>query len=324
MALTPELASSFARTALANVVREYPAKLDHVLRDAADVRSPRALHPAFYGSFDWHSCVHMHWSLARVRRLFPALAERPAIDATFDAHLTAANIAAECAYLARPESAAFERTYGWAWLLALAQELRDTQWSGALAPLAAAFAARYLDYLPRQRYPLRQGLHANSAFGVALAIDFADACGHAELRAACTGAALRWFARDRDAPVHWEPSGIDFLSPALMEADLMRRVLPPDAFASWLDAFLPRMTFAPVPVDDRSDGYIVHLDGLNLSRAWCMRGIADALPVSDPRVSALHSSAEGHVRVGMEGLANADYVGAHWLATFAMLALTTS
>jgi hypothetical protein len=263
----------------------------------------------------------MHWTLARLRRLFPALAERPAIDATFDAHLTPANIAAECAYLARPESAAFERTYGWAWLLALAQELRDTQWSGALAPLAAAFAARYLDYLPRQRYPLRQGLHANSAFGVALAIDFADACGHAELRAACTGAALRWFARDRDAPVHWEPSGIDFLSPALMEADLMRRVLPPNDFPGWLDAFLPRMTFAPVRVDDRSDGYIVHLDGLNLSRAWCMRGIAGALPASDARVAALRSSAESHAQAGMQGVASADYAGAHWLATFAMLAL---
>jgi hypothetical protein len=321
MALTPELASSFARTALANVVREYPAKLDHVLRDAGDVRGPRALHPAFYGSFDWHSCVHMHWTLARVRRLVPSLPERTAIDAAFDAHLSSVNVAGECAYLARPESAAFERTYGWAWLLALARELTGTPWSGALAPLADAFVARYLDYLPRQRYPLRQGLHANSAFGLALAIDFADATGHATLRAACTDAALRWFAGDRDAPVHWEPSGIDFLSPALMEADLMRRVLPSHEFPQWLDAFLPRMTFAPVPVDDRGDGYIVHLDGLNLSRAWCMHGIADALPASHPQAGALRASAESHLQAGMQGVASADYAGAHWLVTFAVLAL---
>jgi hypothetical protein len=323
MALTPELASSFARTALQNVVREYPAKLDHVMRDARDVRSPRALHPAFYGSFDWHSCVHMHWTLARVRRLFPSLAERPAIDATFDAHFTSANIAAECAYLARPESAAFERTYGWAWLLALAGELIGTPWSAPLAPLADAVVARYLDYLPRQRYPLRQGLHANSAFGLALAVDFADATVHASLRAACTDAASRWFAGDRDAPVHWEPSGIDFLSPALMEADLMRRVLPHDGFPRWLDAFLPQLAFTPVPVDDRSDGYIVHLDGLNLSRAWCMRGVAEALPAADPRAGALRASAASHLRAGMEGVASADYAGAHWLATFAVLAVTS-
>jgi hypothetical protein len=293
------------------------------MRDAGDVLGPRALHPAFYGSFDWHSCVHMHWTLARVRRVFPSLAERPAIDAAFDAHFTISNIATECAYLARPEAAAFERTYGWAWLLALARELIGTQWAPALAPLADAFVARYLDYLPRQRYPLRQGLHPNSAFGLALAIDFADATGRASLRAACNDAALRWFGGDRDAPVQWEPSGIDFLSPALMEADLMRRVLPRDEFARWLDAFLPRVAFTPVRVDDRSDGYIVHLDGLNLSRAWCMRGIADALPAGDPRAGALRTSAASHLRAGMEGVASADYAGAHWLATFAVLALTS-
>jgi hypothetical protein len=323
MALTAELASSFARIALANVVREYPAKLDHVLRRPDDVRSPRALHPAFYGSFDWHSCVHMHWTLARVRRLHPSLPERAAIDAVFDAHLAVRNIEAECAYLARPESEAFERTYGWAWLLELARELSGERWSAALAPLADAFVARYLDYLPRQRYPLRQGLHPNSAFGLALAIDYADAAGRSALRAACNDAALRWFAHDRDAPVHWEPSGIDFLSPALMEADLMRRVLAPSDFSRWLGGFLPSVeAFAPVTVDDRSDGYIVHLDGLNLSRAWCMQGIARALPQSDPRGVALRALAARHLDAGMQGLASAEYVGSHWLATFATLALT--
>jgi hypothetical protein len=323
MALTAELASSFARTALANVAREYPAKLDHVLGDCDDVRGPRALHPAFYGSFDWHSCVHMHWTLARVRRLQPSLPERAAIDDVFDAHFTVRNVEAECDYLARPESAAFERTYGWAWLLELARELIEERWSRVLAPLADAFVVRYLDYLPRQRYPLRHGLHPNSAFGLAFAIDYADATRHAGLRAACTDAAMRWFAHDRDAPVQWEPSGIDFLSPVLMEADLMRRVLATDEFARWLDAFLPGgCTLAPVTVDDRSDGYIVHLDGLNLSRAWCMQGIARALPARDPRGAALRASAATHLAAGMQGLASADYVGAHWLATFATLALT--
>jgi len=323
MTLAAELASTFARTALANVTREYPAKLDHVLGGPGDVLGPRALHPAFYGSFDWHSCVHMHWTLARVRRLHPTMPERAAIDAAFDTHFTPGNIEAECGYLARPESAAFERTYGWAWLLELARELRGTRWSSALAPLADAIVARYLDYLPRQRYPLRQGLHANSAFGLAFALDFADATGHAGLRTACAGTAMRWFAHDRDAPLHWEPAGIDFLSPALMEAELMRRVLEADALARWLDAFLPGDgAFAPVGVDDRSDGYIVHLDGLNLSRAWCMRGIAGALPQGDRRVAPLRASATQHLDAGMQGLASGDYAGAHWLATFATLALT--
>jgi hypothetical protein len=323
MALAPELASSFARTALANVAQEYPAKLDHVMRGPADVRGPRELHPAFYGSFDWHSCVHMHWTLARVRRLHPSLPERAAIEDVFDAHLTVGNIQAECAYLARPESAAFERTYGWAWLLELARELRGERWSAVLQPLADAFAARYVDYLPRQRYPLRQGLHANSAFGLAFALDYADVASDAVLRAACVDAAHRWFARDHDAPVGWEPSGIDFLSPSLMEADLMRRVLAADDYVRWLDAFLPHgPALAPVVVDDRSDGYIVHLDGLNLSRAWCMRGIAGALPADDPRVATLRACAAEHLDAGMRGLASGDYAGAHWLATFATLALT--
>lgn len=327
----PDLAASFARVALANVVREYPGKPDHVLASEADVRAPRALHPAFYGSFDWHSCVHMHWLLARVARLHPGLAEVRAIDAVFDRHLTARTIAQECAYLARPESRAFERTYGWAWLLELARELRGTRWQPVLAPLADAFVARYLDYLPRQRYPLRQGVHANSAFGIAFALDYARAAGAADLEGACVAAARRWFAHDRDVPAAWEPSGADFLSPALMEGALMQRVLAAGDFAAWLDAFLPGIAaqapvalFAPAHVDDRSDGFIVHLDGLNLSRAWCMRTIARALPEGDPRAAALRNSAQAHLDAGLAGLASGDYAGSHWLATFATLAMTAS
>lgn len=320
-----ERASAFARIALANVGREYPAKLDHVMESPADVRGPRELHPAFFGSFDWHSCVHMHWLLARLRKMHPALPERAAIDDAFDRHLTRDNVAAECAYLARPASLAFERTYGWAWLLALSRELRSTRWSETLAPLADAIVQRYVDYLPRQRYPLRHGLHANSAFGLVFAMDYA----HPALRAACDAAARRWFETDRDVPAAWEPSGTDFLSPSLTEADLMRRVLAREDFSAWLDAFLPRLAdgapaslFTPVVVDDRSDGQLVHLDGLNFARAWSMRSIASALPPQDRRAGALRRAADAHEAAGLAGLASEDYGGRHWLATFAVLAAT--
>jgi hypothetical protein len=331
--LQASLAVSFATLALGNVVREFPGKPDHVLASVADARTPREWHPAFYGSFDWHSCVHMHWLLARLLRLFPDFPPRASIIEVFDRHLTAANIAQECAYLARPESRAFERTYGWAWLLELAHELvrggdPSRRWSHALAPLAEALVARYLDYLPRQRYPLRHGLHANSAFGLAFALDYARAARRDDLEAACVQAASRWFAADRDVPAAWEPSGIDFLSPALMEADLMRRVLSSAEYPTWLEAFLPGIAaaepgslFAPALVDDRSDGYIVHLDGLNLSRAWCMRGIAGALPAGDPRAASLLAAANVHLAAGLAGVASGDYAGEHWLATFAVLAL---
>jgi len=326
---------AFAQVALGNVVREYPAKQDHVLADAGDVRGPRDLHPAFYGSFDWHSCVHMHWLLARVRRLFPRLPLRDTIETVLDLHLTPASIAAECAYFARPQARAFERTYGWAWLLELAHELaradddHAARWHRALAPLAGLVAQRYLEYLPYQRYPLRYGLHANSAFGLAFALDWARATGHAALAAACGAAAQRWFGADRDVPAAWEPSGIDFLSPSLMEADLMRRVLDADAYAGWLAAFLPglagddaQLLFTPAVVDDRSDGYIVHLDGLNFARAWNLRGIVAALAPHDARIASLRHVAALHLAAGLDGIGSGDYGGEHWLATFATLALT--
>ena len=334
-ALSAALASRLARIALRNVRTEYPNKPDHVVAAPGDVRTSRELHPAFYGSYDWHSCVHMHWLLARLRRLHPGIPERADIAAVFDEHLTDDAIAAECAYLARPQAKAFERTYGWAWLLELARELGQDDDSDArrraraLAPLAEAFAARYLDYLPRARYPVRHGMHPNSAFGLAFAIDYARAAGAGALEDACVSRALAWFSADRDAPVAWEPSGADFLSPALMEADLMRRVLPHGRYGAWLAAFLPGLArrepatlYAPAEVTDRADPQIVHLDGLNLSRAWCMRGIAHALAPGDVRVSALRAAAVRHVAAGLSGLESADYMGAHWLATFAVLAMT--
>ena len=333
--LTPEIASRLARVALANLRTEYPTRQDHVIAGPDDLRSSRELHPAFHGSYDWHSCVHMHWSLARLRRLGPALPERPAIGRAFDETFADRAVAAECAYLARPHAAAFERTYGWAWLLELARELGQGEdaealrWSRALAPLAEAFAARWLAWLPRARYPIRHGVHPNSAFGLALTIDYARATGERALEEACVAKALEWFGADTDAPASWEPSGADFLSPALMEADLMRRVLPHDRYRDWLSRFLPaleqgapRTLLAPVPVSDRSDPQLVHLDGLNLSRAWCLRGIANALSPDDARTPVLADAARRHLAAGWTGLDSDDYAGAHWLASFALLALS--
>lgn len=333
--LSPALASSFASLALDNVSREYPNKLDHVLDGDADVASPRALHPAFYGSYDWHSCVHMHWLLARLLRIGGDLPQAGAIAATFDAHLGREAIAGEVRYLGRASTQTFERTYGWAWLLKLADELKRSDdprfrgWHANLAPLADAFVARYLDWLPRAAHPLRTGIHQNSAFGLAFALDYARSAADEALSSALEAKALDWYAGDRDYPAAWEPSGTDFFSPALVEADLMRRVLAADAFADWLGAFLPGLAdshpaslFTPAMPTDRSDGQIVHLDGLNLSRAWCFAGIAGVLPAVDRRVLVAQQAHDAHLHAGLHGLASGNYMGAHWLASFAALALT--
>jgi hypothetical protein len=334
MMLDAALAQRFAAVALDNVGREYPNKLDHVMAGDADAATPRALHPAFYGSFDWHSCVHMHWQLARVLRRHPQLPCTAAIAAVFDRHLSDHAIATEVAYLGRAGTASFERTYGWAWLLKLAEEISRgdgaafRRWQASLAPLADAFVARYLDYLPKASHPLRTGMHQNSAFGLAFALDYGRAQRKDALVALCEAKARDWFGADCDYPAAWEPSGSDFLSPALMEADAMRRVLDGGAFSTWLTAFLPGLAagmpatlFTPVVPSDRGDPQIVHLDGLNLARALCFTGIARALPGGDSREPVLQAAASAHLAAGMQGLASDDYMGAHWLATFAVLAL---
>ncbi len=327
-----EFASHAASVALANVTREYPVQPSHVYASAADAVAPRVLHPAFYGSYDWHSSVHMHWLLARVLRLHPAIAERAAIAALFDRHLCADNIAAECAYFARPHTGSFERTYGWAWLLALAHELEAmgaaaARWSAAVAPLAASIVERWTNYLPRAQWPIRHGMHANSAFGLTLALDFARATHHAAFETLIVDRARRWFGADRTAPAAWEPSGADFLSPSLTESALMHRVLAAREYDGWFDGFMPHFAqgepavlFVPVEVSDRGDPQIVHLDGLNLSRAWCFAEIAGAFD-GDARGAAANAAHVRHLAAGLEGLASADYVGGHWLATFAALAM---
>ena len=333
--LPPDLASRFAGIAQYNVVREYPNKLDHVLGSDDDAATPRALHPAFYGSYDWHSCVHMHWLLVHVRRLQPDLPERSAIDALLTRHLSHSNVAAECAYLARPGAQSFERPYGWAWLLKLALELARSDDAVArglganLAPLTEAVVRRYLAFLPKMHYPVRHGVHSNSAFGVMFALDYARHAQRADLESLCEGTIRDWFGADRDAPVAHEPSGADFLSPSLVEADLVRRVLPQAEFATWLSGWLPELAagrpsnlLSPVAVSDRDDPQIVHLDGLNLSRAWSLASIAAGLPDEDMRQQVLRGTAGAHLAAGMTGLASDDYLGAHWLASFAALALS--
>ena len=329
--LDSALASQFARIALGHVTREYPNKLDHALSGPADVLGPRALHPIFFGSFDWHSAVHGHWLLARLYRRFPDMPEAKSIRALLDAQFTKENVAGEVAYLARPYSGGFERPYGWAWLLMLAGELaRHTsaegrQWSENFRPLAEAFAERFLRFLPIATYPVRAGVHSNTAFALLLTRDYARIVGNAKLDALCVEKAKAWYGRDENYR-SLEPSQDEFLSPSLMEAALMRDALS-NEFSGWLARFLPDLTrgepatvFAPATVSDRSDGKIAHLDGLNLSRAWCWRLILDALPAghvlrsrAEKAMTLLTDSALPHVA--------GDYMGEHWLASFALLAL---
>jgi len=327
--LTAEQAETFARIALSHVRREYPNKPDHTLAGPEDVRTPRDLHPIFYGSYDWHSCVHSYWMLARLLRRFPGIAAASAIRGLFDEQLTGEKIAAEGAYLAAPTARGFKRPYGWAWLLKLAEELtcHDRAWGAALAPLAEAFAQRFRDFLPLATYPVRVGAHFNTAFALRMATDYAAATKDATLAALLLETGRRWYGRDRDCPAWGEPGGDDFLSPALVEAECMRCLLPSGEFAPWLDAFLPGIArgepatlFEPATVTDRSDGKIAHLDGLNLSRAWCWRALARAMSPADPRHAAATQAAERHLAAGLPHL-EGDYMGEHWLATFAVLAL---
>jgi hypothetical protein len=335
-AMTREQAAAFAKLALKGVRKEYPNKPADVVNEAADVRSPKAVHPAFYGCFDWHSSVHGHWMLVRLLRLFPDLPGRDEARAALAGNLTAANLRTEADSFARPNSKSFERPYGWAWLLKLAEELhgwddpQGKEWAGNLRPLADVIVARYLEFFPKQTYPIRSGVHPNTAFGLAFAHDYARATGNAKLRGLVEERARAYFGKDADIPARWEPDGADFFSPSLQEADLMRRVLPPAEFREWFSGFLPnlargepRTLFEPATVSDRTDPQIVHLDGLNLTRAWCMRGIAAALPKDDPIRKVLAASAARHADAGLKHVASGDYAGEHWLASFAVYMLST-
>lgn len=329
--LTQDLAEKFAGLALAHVSREYPNIMQHVMAGPGDVVSPRAAHPIFFGSYDWHSCVHGYWLLARLMRRYPNFAPAKDISVLFDERITAANVAAECAYIAAPHSRGFERPYGWGWLLALQAEL-DQYRTGAgqraaaqMRPLAEAFADRFKRFLPLADYPVRTGVHSSTAFALRLAADYAQGA-DAELYVLMRDKVLGWYGDDVGAQA-WEPSQDDFLSPTLMEAECMRRYLAPEAFRSWFTRFLPNARdsepatlFAPARVSDRSDGKIAHLDGLNFSRAWCWRSIAAALNQRDTAAAIARAAADRHIAASLPHVAG-DYMGEHWLATFALLAL---
>lgn len=336
LSLTQTEASHFARLALKCVRKEYPNKLDHTMNDGDEVRSPKKLHPAFYGCFDWHSTVHGHWMLIHLLKTFPNLPEGRQIREALDDNLSAKNIAEEIAYLNQKSRASFERTYGWAWLLKLAEELHgwnDTdgrQWSKNLEPLAAAFAEKYIAFLPKQNYPIRTGVHPNTAFGLAFALDYARVAGNRKLESLIVERSRTYFGGDVNYPGAWEPGGEDFFSAALMEADLMRRVMNKAEFARWFHRFLPgiarnqpKQLLQPAIVTDRTDPKLVHLDGLNLSRAWCMRNIANALPRNDPARPVLARSAAAHAQAALPHVASGSYEGEHWLASFAVYLLTT-
>ena len=330
LVLSDSGASHFAQLALSCIHQEYPNKLNQTLASAEFLKSPRELHPAFYGCFDWHSSVHGHWMLVKLLREFPDIPERGQIEAGLRQSMSAENIAGEVAYFDH-ESGSWERTYGWAWLLQLAMELRD--WDdplGAelhenLAPLTAIMRDKYIEFLPRQVYPVRTGVHPNTAFGLSFALDYARAAGDEALTGVLEEAALRYYGNDSNCPLTWEPSGEDFLSPCLEEAAVMARVLPGDEFASWLDDFLPdlgdRAALVPVTVSDRSDGKIVHLDGLNLSRAWNLYTIA-AIVDDEAAQERFRAWAGEHLAASLPYVASEHYEGSHWLGSFAVYALT--
>ncbi len=324
--LDPDMAARFMALTLGHLGREYPHKLDHVLDGPDDAQTPSALHPIFHGSFDWHSCVHGWWQVLRLARLYPRGAEAAAVLQRADTMLTATSFAAETAYLARPSARGFERPYGWAWALMLHAEMvqHDAAWARYSDEFAHEFAKRFAAFLPLQTYPIRTGTHFNTAFALTLALDWARVHDGA-LEGLIESRVRDWFFRDQDCQA-WEPGGDEFLSPALCEALLMSRVLG-TGFTAWFDAFLPRIAdgqpatlLIPATVSDRSDGKIAHLDGLNLSRAWCWRQIAQALEPGHPAISLASQAAQEHLDTALPHIAG-DYMGEHWLASFALLAL---
>ena len=317
-------AARFVRMALDCVHKEYPNKISHSLNSDADVKPPRELTPAFYGCYDWHSSVHGHWLLVRSIRLFPnapfASDARQALSQSF----TPAHIAQEVKYLNEPGRNSFERPYGLAWLLQLAAELREfedpdaRQWVTTLRPLEQAVTERIALYLPKLEHPLRVGEHTNTAFSMGLMLDYAHVAGNSAFGKLVESRARDYYLKDRACPLAYEPSGEDFLSPCLAEADLMRRILPPAEFAAWFTAFLPRVDLEPTYVTDFSDGRLYHLAGLNLSRAWMLNGIVSALPPGDARSKPLAALAAKLQQAGLESIRNEHYEGGHWLGSFAI------
>lgn len=333
-----EYAADYARVALTNIRRPYPYYVAYVATGPGAIPPHQEQHPAFYGSYDWHSCVEMHWVLVRLLRLAPNAFPQTEVRAALSDHLSPAKTAAERNFFLNPANAHFERPYGWGWFLALAHEVarfddpEARQWEAALRPLADLLTERFIAWLPKATYPVRYGVHSNSAFSLSLALPFAEAradAGDTRLRDAIHTAARRWFSDDAEAPAAWEPSGADFLSPSLVEAELMARVLAPAEFRPWFDRFLPGIAdsqpatlFTPAHVSDPTDGHIGHLHGLNLSRAWCWRRLAESLPADDPRIPRMLEASGTHAEAALPYVVSSDYMLEHWLAAYAVLLLS--
>ena len=333
--LNEKSAEHFASLAMSCIHKPYPYKPGHVIQDSADNALPEVMHPAFYGCFDWHSSVHGHWMLVRLLKLFPEMEKSSEIRKALNANLTKENLDLEAAYFARSGTKSFERTYGWAWLLKLVEEIDGwddadgQQWRSNISMLEETIVKRYLDFLPKQEYPIRTGEHPNTAFGLAFAWDYAQKVGNDDLRDMIEARARDYFIKDENCPASWEPGGADFLSPCLEEADLMRRVLPIDEYRNWLRHFLPGIEeakplnlFKPVNVSDRTDPKIVHLDGLNLSRAWCLFGIRNTLYEMNDSQTMIEQAANAHLRATLPYISSGEYEGEHWLGSFAVYALS--
>jgi hypothetical protein len=333
LTLTPAGASHLASLPLKCILQEYPNKINHTaVSDSDQVLTPRQQHPSFYGCFDWHSSVHGHWMLVSLLKQFPQLPEAAQIRASLSKNLSVQNLKQEVNYFNSPLTKSFERTYGWAWLLKLQQEIMSwndaeaKKWQLALQPLCDTVVQIWMRFLPKQTYPNRTGVHPNTAFGLVFALEYARYTHNTAFESAIVTASKRLFGNDKLAPAVWEPDGSDFLSPSLEEADLMRRVLGKSAFVQWFNQWitptaLQRLTQLPV-VSDRNDLQIVHLDGLCFSRSWCMRGIAQLLPDKDPRKKILLRSAVKHLNASLPNIASGSYGGEHWLASFAVYALS--
>ena len=325
MELDAATAARFARLALDCVHREYPNKIAHTLVSDRDVTAPRLLTPAFYGCYDWHSAVHGHWLLARVARLSPSAPFAAEARLALERSITTANIEAEVKYQQMETRGAFERPYGLAWLLQLAAELRESMPSLAhiLQPLEAVAVERLETWLLKLPFPVRSGEHSNTAFALGLALDWSRVAGMNRFGELVARRARDFYFLDRACPVAWEPGGEDFLSPCLAEGDLMRRILGPEEFAAWLDAFLPDLsTLRPAVSPDPSDPKLAHLDGLNLSRAWMLAGIASGLAREHPRRPELETLKKAHAESGLAAVTAEHYEGSHWLGTFAVYLFT--
>lgn len=330
-----EQAAGFVALARSGIDREFPNKTGHVITGADDLRTPREMHPVFFGHFDWHSSVHGHWTLVRLLRLFPDAPFAAETRSLLDGRFQQSAFAAEAGYFQHRENRSFERMYGWAWLLRLAGELRTwddasaREWAVRMQPLEQIIVDLIHDYLPKLAWPVRCGFHPESSFALGQILDFARAAGDARLDALVRSKAIAFYGGDRNYPAAYEPSGNDFFSPGLNVADLMRRVHTPDEYSLWLDAYLPELRggragnlLTPVTVGDPTDGQLIHLAGLNLSRAWTMCGAASALDGGDPRREVLENAAALHREAGLQWINSGHYEGDHWLGSFAVYLLT--